>query len=113
MTQQRAVYIADQHGAWVAALDEKLLGGRVCEVEEKFADGRISIPSGSPGFLVISLDAAGDLKVDHEADIGSIDPHPERVGCHHDVRRSAEKLVLRCFAGAVIHAPVVGGHREA
>ena len=54
----------------------------------------LPIAPGSPDLLVIRLDASRQGGVNHRADIGLVDPHPERNRRHHHLDLSRKKLLL-------------------
>ena len=53
-----------------------------------------AVPPGAPDFLVIALDALGQIIVKHETDVRFVDPHPERDGRHNDPDLIPGKLFL-------------------
>ena len=50
--QQSLVNALDDFNSRICAIEEKLLGLRVGEVEEQLAVGGLAIASGTPGFLI-------------------------------------------------------------
>ena len=108
LIQQMPVNRADYRSGGIGAIDEKFLRAGVGIIEEQLASGSLAIASGTSGFLVVSLDAAGDFVMDHEAHIRAVDAHAKGVGGDRNVGLAANELFLRLFAFLVAHATVIG-----
>ncbi len=76
--QQLAVHRAHHVAFGIRLLDEELLQLAVRRAVQQDAFGRLAIASRAPGLLVILLEAAGKVVVDHPADIGEVHAHAER-----------------------------------
>jgi hypothetical protein len=100
LVEQILIDRADHRGGRVGALDEELLGAGVGVVEQQLADGGLAIASGASGFLIVGLDAAGHLVVDHEAHVRAVDAHAEGVGGHRDIHLALDEDLLG--AGALL-----------
>jgi hypothetical protein len=61
-----------------------------------------AVPSRPAGLLIIVLEGPGELVVDHEAHVGPVHAHPERVGGRHHGRGGAQEVLLDAL-------PLVGG----
>ena len=61
-------------------LDEEHVQPLVALLGEQQAAGRQAVAPASAGLLVIGLERAGDSGMADGADVGLVDPHPERVG---------------------------------
>ena len=51
--------------------------------------------------------------MDHEADVGLIDPHAKRDGGHHHRRVSLQELLQPLVAHMAVEAGVIGQRRDA
>jgi len=78
------------------------MSGEVRGGEEQHALGRQTVAARSPRFLLVVLHGARGVGVDHGADVGAVDPHPEGDGGHHHVQALVYEIVLGS-------APVVRG----
>ena len=61
-------------------LDEELLDKLVLKRVQHHAFGRLSVTPCPARFLVVRLDAAGQVVVNDEPEVSLVDPHPKRVG---------------------------------
>ena len=71
-----------------------LLDVAVGGVVEHQAAGRLAVAAGAARLLVIRLQAAGDVVVDDEADVGLVDAHAEGVRGHDDLAASFHEVIL-------------------
>ncbi len=76
-------------------------------VEEEAVGGEPVAPR-APDLLVVGLDRARHLAVDHVAHVRLVDPHAEGDGGDHDVGLVAREGVLVALADGVVEAGVVG-----
>ena len=85
-------------------LDAQAGAGEILSRPEQPRLGRLAVASGTPGLLVISLDAFGDRGVGDDPHVGFVDAHSERDrgGDHHlfgvDERRLIAGTHLRLQA---------------
>ena len=63
----------------VHPFDELLLDGEIVGVVDEQAQCGLAVPAGSPDFLVVSLDGAGDLRMDDVTDVRFVDSHSKCV----------------------------------
>ena len=75
--------------------------------------GGVAVAAGPAEFLVKGLDRARQVVVDHEADVGLVDPQAEGVGRHHDRDLAAHEAVLVGGAVGGPHPAVVAGDAQA
>src|SRR5690606_39029143 len=68
------------------------------------------IPARTARFLIVALNALGNVVVDHKTHIGLVDSHTKGYGGHHDVHILHQEHVLVFGTGLGIKARVVG-HR--
>ena len=92
--------------------DEPLLGGPVGDAEEQDAFARKAVASGAPGLLVVALYRLREVVVRNEAQVGHVNPHPERDRGRDDQRLLAGEPVLRRPALLVVESGVVGQSAE-
>ena len=78
LAEQLAVHRAHHVALGIRLLDEELLQLSVGGAVQEDAFGRLAIAPGTARLLVILLEAAGKIVVDHPADIGEVDAHAER-----------------------------------
>ena len=76
-------------------------------------DGRQAIPAGPAGFLVVGLQAFGQVDVGDEAHIGFVDAHAKGDRGHHDHAAIAPKTVEGVAALLGAEAGVIGHRIEA
>ena len=91
-----------------AALHDPLPALEVRSAVEHEALGGEPVPPGATGLLAVLLDALGQARVDDEADVRSVDPHPEGDGGHHHVEALPEESLLDPRALRGVEAGVVG-----
>ena len=106
---QKLVDRGDVLAAGVGALDEELLHVAVGGVEQKQAARGPAVAARPARLLVVGLEAAGQVVVDHEADVGLVDPHAEGGGGHDDLRPALHERLLGRAAVVGEHPGVVGG----
>ena len=71
------------------------------------------VAAGAADLLVVALDRARHVAVDHVADVRLVDAHAERDGRDHHLDLVARERVLDRVARARLHAGVVGGGAHA
>ena len=69
--------------------------------------GGFAVAPGAADLLVVAVQRLGDVRVDHEADVGFVDAHAERGGGHHDVEFVVEELLVDPVPLALLPAGVV------
>ena len=82
-------------------------------VEQKLAIGFIPVAAGTASFLVIGLHTAGNLKMGHKPDVGTVNAHAKRIRGNDDVRMAVHEGVLSLFPLLIRHARVVSRHVQA
>jgi hypothetical protein len=90
------------------ALEELLQLLDVLVAVEGDAFAFAAIAPAATGFLVVALQALGDVVVDHEAHIGLVDAHAEGDGGHDHVHVLHQEAVLVAGALRGVHAGMVG-----
>src|SRR5690606_19115502 len=106
----------------LAAIDEAAEVHEVAQAVRHPRGGRQTITTGSPGLLVVALDALGQVQVRDEPDVRLVDAHPERDRRDDDdpvlpeeallMRRThtrVESRVVRQRAHALIDQPLSRG----
>ena len=83
-----------QLAAGVRVLNEELLHVAVGVGEQHQAEGGQSIAAGSPGLLIIGLQRARQVKVDHEPQVRLVDAHPKGVGGDDRVQLAGHEVLL-------------------
>src|SRR5687768_14227728 len=78
------IYLMQFRVPGIMARQKKLLYALILYVIKQRAIGGFSITAGPPGFLIVCLEIPRDLEVHHKPDVGLVDPHTKRIGCHHD-----------------------------
>ena len=58
------------------------------------SDSQLKTSAGAARLLLIGLEALGQRRVEHEANIGAVDPHAKGDGCHHHIDRLTSKGLL-------------------
>src|SRR5690606_35718604 len=69
-----------------------------------------SIPPGAAALLVVRFESARHVVVHHEAHVGLVDPHPERIRGHDDASLSRHEGVLDALPLRVAQTSMVA-HR--
>ena len=87
---------------WVSAIDEELLHEPIVWRIQQQTCGRIAVATSTTCFLIVRLQATGDVVMHDESHVGFIDPHAERIGGRHDVGTSLHEDVLET-------TPIFGG----
>ncbi|MNK83643.1 hypothetical protein D3C87_1034630 [compost metagenome] len=105
---KHAVDALDDVQAGAGSLDEELLKIAVGGTEHEDAVRRFAVSPSTARFLVIGLDGAGQVVMQHQAHVRLVDAHAEGVGGHHDPGPARHERVLRPVSRGVIHAGVVG-----
>ncbi len=94
-------------GPFSVALEQRAplrkIGARI----EEQALGRESVAPGAAGFLLIVLERLRRARVDHEPDVGPVDPHAEGDRRHHDVHVLVDERVLVPMAHVVRKTRVI------
>ena len=94
-------------GRRIGRLDEEFLRADVGAVEEELAPGVGAVAPRTADLLVVGLQRAGHVPVDHEADVRAVDAHPEGVRGDDDGRLAPHEGVLHARALVVVHRAVV------
>ena len=94
-------------------LDEEAGQPHVARGVQQHAPGRRAVPPGAARLLVVALEVAGHIVVDHHPHVGLVDAHAEGVGGHHHLHPVVEELFLVSAAVGRVHLPVVGPRRKA
>ena len=100
-------------GRGVTARLEEPVQLQVFLAEHQGAPRGVAVAAGPAELLVEGLDGAREVGVDHEADVGLVDPQAERVRRHHDRDLAAHEPVLVGGAIGRPHAAMVTGDAEA
>src|SRR5258708_16293730 len=69
---------------------------------EEDAFGGPAVAARAPGLLVILLQAAGEVVVDHLADVGEVDAHAEGRGGDDDLETAGGELLVDVLALSAI-----------
>ena len=72
-----------------------------------------AVPPGAACFLIVALHVLGHVVVDDKGHIGLVDPHAERVGCHHDGLDVIQEIFLIALAFLGGQPGVVARGRQA
>ena len=107
------VDLGDGLALGVGALDEELLDVTVALAEEHDAARGVAVAPGPAGLLVVRLDAARAVVVDHRPHVGLVHAHAEGVGGDGDPRPAAHEGPLGLLAGLGIQSAVVDHERHA
>ena len=75
--------------------------------------GDESVAPATAGLLVIRLEAARHLRVDHVADVGLVHAQPERVGGHHHAHATGHERILAVGALARRQLAVIAARLDA
>ena len=78
----------------IRVFDEKLLDEFVLVRVQHQAFGMLAIATGSASFLIIGLDATGEVIMNHESQIRFVDPHAKRVRRDDDLDLARHELFL-------------------
>ena len=91
----------------VGAVEEEALRVVVApEVNQDAARG-IAIATGAAGLLIVRLERPRHVVVEHEADVGLVDAHPERVRRDQHVDLSGHEAILHVGAHALVEPGVI------
>ncbi len=86
------------YGLLAALVDEPLKSDDVGVGIEHRRLGLHAVASGTPYLLIVALNVAGHVVVDHPADIAFVDTHSESHGGTHHLHVAVDKTVLRTVA---------------
>ena len=103
----------DGVGRRVLVLDEHFLEEPVARRVEQQAMGGLAVSTGPPGLLVIGFERPRQVEMDHRADVGFVDAHPEGVGRDDDLGLPGHESVLGLGAFVAGEARVVDDHLAA
>jgi hypothetical protein len=92
--RDRVLHRRDLVSVGIAADEEELLRATVAQVVEQDASRGLAVASGAARLLVIRLQVAGHLCVNHEADVRLVHAEAERVRRDHHARVAAHERVL-------------------
>ena len=104
---EQAPDVPDQLGRRVGTGQEELLGAHVGRGEQQRAARGKTVAARPPDLLIVGLDAAGQLGMHHEADVGLVHSHAEGVGRRDHIERPGEERVLNPVPVVVVHAGVI------
>jgi len=103
------VHGPDLFGGRVGRLDQGFLRVGVGLAEEQNGVRPLSVAPRPPGLLIIGFKGRGNVGVHHEAHIGLVDPHPERVCRHHHADVVGHPGLLASLSVTRLHPSVVPG----
>ena len=92
----------------VALVDLQAAQPDVAHAVERQRIGGQPVAAGAADFLIIAFDAGRHVGMEHEADIGLVDPHAERDGRDHDDAVLLQESVLVTRARRRLHAGMIG-----
>ncbi len=92
----------------MSGTDEELVDETVTVAVQQHAVGGAAVPASAPRLLVIRLQRARHLEVNHAANVGLVDPHAERVRRDHDPKLSPCPRGLDSRAPLAAETGVVG-----
>jgi hypothetical protein len=75
---------------------------------EQHTAGELPIPSGSAGLLIVGLGSGRCGPVNHQPNVGLVDPHPKGTGGDYHVHPVAQKIVERGGAAEFGETCVIG-----
>ena len=104
---QQLPHAAQHLGRRIRRIDQELLQLDVGVVEQQDAARGLAVAAAAAGLLVIRLGTARDVGVDHQADVGLVDAHPERVGRDDRVELAGHEHVLRVLADIAVEPRVI------
>ena len=93
------------HGAALKAFQRP---GDVGGAVQGDAVGGLAVAAGPADLLPVGLQRAGRIGVNHETDVGLVDPHAEGDGRHHDRSVLSQEPLQPAVAVAGVHAGVIG-----
>ena len=88
--------------------DETIAQGNIFIAIEHEHVRRQTVATGSARFLIIGLDAARQVDMNHEAHIRLVYAHAESDGRDNDDRLAVLETGLVLLAGSLVHASVIG-----
>ena len=91
-------------------VDKHLICHHIAAAVEQQAVCRFPVTPRAAGFLIIALHVFRHIVVDHEADIGFVDPHSKGVSRHHDLRPVEDKIILILLSLIVGKSRMVSRH---
>ena len=94
---------------FVAALNQKLGHAHILSAVQQNTVGRLTVSTGTAGFLIVALHIFRHIIVDNERYVGFVDTHAECVGCDHNGLAVVQKIVLILAALLGIEARVIAG----
>ena len=100
---------------FVAALNQKLGHAHILSAVQQNTVGRLTVSTGTAGFLIVALHIFRHIIVDNERYVGFVDTHAKCVGCDHNGLAVVQKIVLILAALVRIEARVIadGGQTAA
>ena len=94
-------------------VDEDAAHADVAEAEQHVGFGLGAVASGAADLLVIGFQAARQVGMKHETDIGFVDAHAEGDGRDHDDGRLGHEAALVEIAQLLVQPGVIGQRRDA
>ena len=96
----------------IVALVEELVSTPVDERVHQHGPRRLAVAAGSADLLVVPLERSGQRGVDHGADVGLVDAHPEGDGRDDDLELAREEARLDAVSLLRVEPRVIGGGAE-
>ena len=96
----------------IAIVDEILGSDDVLTVVQQDAFRVLAGPAGTSRLLIIGLQRGGDVVVDDQTDIRTVDSHPERIGRDQNRTGIGHETVLHLGSFFVAHSRVIGEESE-
>ena len=87
----------------MARVDKEFRNPFISVVEEQKAAGGLTIAARAADFLVIGFHRVGNIGMNDEPHLTTVNPHTERVGGNNDA--------LRCIHESLLHGLAIGGQK--
>ena len=104
---ERGVDLPDRFQRRIVHVNEKLLDITVGIGKKQNTFRLFPVSSGASGLLIIGFYGAGELIVDHLADILAVDPHAESIGGGKDGVGIVHKTALGLIAFGIAHTGMI------
>ena len=112
LAQQFAVHGAHDVALGIRLLDEELLQLAVGGAVEEDALGRLAVASGAARLLVVLLEAAGEVVMDHPADVREVDAHAERGRGDDRLQPSRGEALVDALPRVAVDGAVIRRRRQ-